>query len=47
MPLSSTGKEIPTQLTLTHFNEFVLPYLKMGSSKPVRESCNTEPSEDV
>lgn len=28
------GKEIPTQLTLAQFNEFVLPYLKMGSRGP-------------
>ena len=27
-------KEIPAQLTLAQFNEFVLPYLKMGSRGP-------------
>ena len=34
MPQSPTRKAIPTQLTLAQFNEFVLPYLKMGSRGP-------------
>ena len=34
MPQSPTRKEIPTQLTLAQFKEFVLPYLKMGSRGP-------------
>ena len=34
MPQSPTRKGIPTQLTLAQFNEFVLPYLKMGSRGP-------------
>lgn len=34
MPQSPARKEIPTQLTLAQFNEFVLPYLKMGSRGP-------------
>ena len=34
MPQSPTRNKIPTQLTLAQFNEFVLPYLKMGSRGP-------------
>lgn len=34
MPQSRTRKEIPTKLTKPQFEEFVLPYLKIGSRGP-------------